>query len=68
MTSDQQTDRVNHGGTQYCTECGTDLRVGRVDHELGLFCGCTLANGHPFKPIGYGIHPWPDEWELEEND
>lgn len=56
----------DHRGTFYCTECGTDIRVGKIDSDTGLFCGCTVANGRPFKGLAWGMHPWPDQWELEE--
>lgn len=68
MTDDTQARRVNHSGTYYCTECGIDVRVGVIDGDEGLFCGCTKADGKPFKRLRTEfLAPWPGRWELEKD-
>lgn len=67
MSNDKSVE-IDHRGTYCCIECGTDVRAGKINDEYGLFCGCTVAHGRPFKMLNAGTLPWPDRWELEEYD
>lgn len=68
MPSDEIEVDVSHKATYCCTDCGTDIRVGQIENQYGLFCGCTVAEGRPFKDLDWGMHPWPERWELEEKN
>lgn len=63
---EQDSTQPSHDGTYYCEECLIDVRVGVIDGDSGLFCGCTVADGKPFKRLNAGMVPWPDRWNTRE--